>query len=115
MQSSNVEGTKEAKTPLIEVQGPSSMSLTNVARSVNAVDPILLESYNVYSHTKDRTTSQFYIMKCSKLINEGFIQLPIKDLMESVRGPLLEKSSNSWKVTPQVKYFHMLPYCEIIS
>jgi hypothetical protein len=33
MQSSNVEGTKEAKTPLIEVQGPSSMSLTNVARS----------------------------------------------------------------------------------
>ncbi|WJX68229.1 hypothetical protein P8452_52617 [Trifolium repens] len=82
---------------------------------VNATDTILLESYNVYSHTKDRTTSQFYLMKCSKLIDEGLILLHIKDLIQSVRGPLLEKSSNSWKVTPQVKYFHMVPYCEIIS
>ncbi|KAK2423426.1 hypothetical protein QL285_033880 [Trifolium repens] len=49
---------------------------------VNATDTILLESYNVYSHTKDRTTSQFYLMKCSKLINEGLILLPIKDLIQ---------------------------------
>jgi len=43
---------------------------------------MLLESYTVYSQSKEKTASRFYIMKCSKSIEEGFIQVPIKDLIE---------------------------------
>jgi len=43
---------------------------------------MLLGSYTVYSQNKERTASRFYIMKCSELIDEGFTQVPIKDLIE---------------------------------
>jgi hypothetical protein len=43
---------------------------------------MLLESYTVYSQSKEKTASRFYIMKCSQSISEGFTQVPIKDLIE---------------------------------
>lgn len=49
---------------------------------VNKIDIMLLESYTVYSQSKQKTASRFYIMKCSQLINQEFIQVPIKDLIE---------------------------------
>ncbi|CAK8573178.1 unnamed protein product [Lathyrus sativus] len=82
---------------------------------VNSIDIMLLKSYIVYSQSKEKTASRFYIMKCSKLISEGFIQVPIIDLVKSFQGPLVKRSSSSWMVTPVVKHFHMLPYSEIIS
>ncbi|RHN76186.1 hypothetical protein MtrunA17_Chr2g0329291 [Medicago truncatula] len=90
-------------------------SAVKEAASVNSIDMMLLGSYNVYSQSKERTASRFYIMKCSQSIVEGFTKVPIKDLIESFRGPLVKRSSSSWKTTPVVKYFHMLPYSEIIS
>jgi hypothetical protein len=49
---------------------------------INSIDIMLLESYTVYSHSKEKTASRFYIMKCSQPTTEGFIQVPIKDLIE---------------------------------
>ncbi|XP_027343413.1 uncharacterized protein LOC113855983 [Abrus precatorius] len=85
------------------------------AAGVNKTDIMLLESYTVYSQTKEKTASRFYIMKCTKLINQDFNQVPIKDMLESLQGPLVKKSSRSWTITPVVEYFHVLPYSEIIS
>ncbi|XP_045813435.1 uncharacterized protein LOC123907281 [Trifolium pratense] len=90
-------------------------SVAKEAAGVNTIDIFLLKSYTVYSHSKEKTASRFYIMKCSQPINEGFIQIPIKDLVERFQGPLVKRSSSSWKVTPVVECFHVLPYSEIIS
>lgn len=48
---------------------------------INKTDITSLESYTVYSQSKAKTASRFYIMKCSQLINLEFIQ-PIKSLIE---------------------------------
>ncbi|XP_003597504.3 uncharacterized protein [Medicago truncatula] len=49
---------------------------------VNSIDMMLLGSYTVHSQSKERTASRFYIMKGSQSIDEGFTQVPIKDLIE---------------------------------
>ncbi|AES67754.1 hypothetical protein MTR_2g098720 [Medicago truncatula] len=90
-------------------------SAISEAASVNSIDMMLLGSYTVYSQSKERAASRFYIMKCSQSIVEGFTKVPIKDLIESFWGPLVKRSSSSWKTTSLVKYFQMLPYSEIIS
>ncbi|KAL5082619.1 hypothetical protein RYX36_011040 [Vicia faba] len=90
-------------------------SAVKEAAGINSIDITLLKSYTVYSQSKEKTASRFYIMKCSKLISEGFVQVPIKDLVKSFRGPLVKRSSSSWKVTSVVEHFHVLPYSEVIS
>ncbi|XP_061367309.1 uncharacterized protein LOC133310397 [Gastrolobium bilobum] len=90
-------------------------SVIKEAAGVNKADIMLLESYTVYSQSKEKTASRVYIMKCSQLINQEVNPIPIKDLIESLRGPLVKRSCSSWMVTPAVEYFHVLPYAEIIS
>ncbi|KEH17747.1 hypothetical protein MTR_0002s1280 [Medicago truncatula] len=99
---------------LIEKDVDTSYQIFEVT-SVNSIDMMLLGSYTVYSQSKERAASRFYIMKCSQSIVEGFTKVPIKDLIESFWGPLVKRSSSSWKTTSLVKYFQMLPYSEIIS
>ncbi|TKY48339.1 hypothetical protein E2542_SST25755 [Spatholobus suberectus] len=80
-------------------------------------DGILQIGYSAIKElqSKAKTASRFYIMKCSQLINQEFIQVPIKYLIESLRGPLVKRSSSSWTFTSVVEYFHVLPYSEVIS
>ncbi|CAI8608918.1 unnamed protein product [Vicia faba] len=82
---------------------------------VNSIGIMLLGSYTVYSQSKEKIASRFYKKKCSQLTGEGFIQVPMKDLIQSFRGPLVKRSSSSWTVTLVVQYFYVLPYSEIIS
>ncbi|CAJ1955566.1 unnamed protein product [Sphenostylis stenocarpa] len=82
---------------------------------IDETDITILEGRTVYSQSKIKTASRFYIMKCSQLIKREFIQVPIKYLVESLQGPLVKKSSSCWTVTSVVEYFHVLPYSEIIS
>ncbi|RZB62796.1 uncharacterized protein LOC114388245 isoform X1 [Glycine soja] len=89
-------------------------SAVKEAAGINKTDITSFESYTVYSQSKVKTASRFYIMKCSQLINKEFIQ-PIKSLIERLRGPLINRSSSCWTVTSVVEYFHVLPYSEIIS
>ncbi|KAK7261607.1 hypothetical protein RIF29_27922 [Crotalaria pallida] len=85
------------------------------AAGIDKTDISLLKSSIVYSQSKEKAASRFYIMKCSKLISQEVNLVPVKDLIESLQGPLVKKSSSSWIFTPVVEYFHVLPYSEIIS
>lgn len=85
------------------------------ATGINDTDIKVLECDTVYSESKEKAASRFYIMQCSQSTNEEAIQVPLKDLVKSLHGPLISKSSRSWAITPVVDYFHVLPYSEIIS
>ncbi|XP_059632887.1 uncharacterized protein LOC132275422 isoform X2 [Cornus florida] len=89
-------------------------SAVKEAMGINQTDLMVLESHVVYSTSKEKTASQFYLVQCTKSINED-LQVPIKDVIDSLQGPLVKKSSCSWTVTPVVEYFHVLPYARIIS
>ncbi|XP_042508042.1 uncharacterized protein LOC122084072 isoform X2 [Macadamia integrifolia] len=82
---------------------------------IDQTDLMVLESHVVYSITKRKTAAWFYIMQCTKPINEDIIQVPIKDAINSLQGPLVKKISSTYIVTPAVEYFHLLPYAGIIS
>nr|XP_016498214.1 PREDICTED: uncharacterized protein LOC107816976 isoform X1 [Nicotiana tabacum] len=83
------------------------------ATGISRSDLVVLEKHVVYSLTKEKTASCFYIMQC-KSINQD-IQIPVKEIFESLQGPLVKKSSGSWSTTEVVEYFHLLPYANIMS
>ncbi|OIW03745.1 hypothetical protein TanjilG_30021 [Lupinus angustifolius] len=58
-------------------------SAVKEAAGINKTDLTLLESCTVYSHSKEKAASRFYIMKSSQLISQEVNQVPIKDLIES--------------------------------
>ncbi|KAL2592098.1 hypothetical protein AAZV13_12G048200 [Glycine max] len=70
-------------------------SAVKEATGINNTDIMLLESGTVYSESKEKAASRFYIMH--------------------LQGPLVSKSSRSWMITSVIDYFHVLPYSEIIS
>ncbi|XP_027355087.1 uncharacterized protein LOC113864994 isoform X2 [Abrus precatorius] len=90
-------------------------SAVKEASGIDSTNIMLLESDTVYSHSKPKVASRFYLMQCSQLNNQDVFQVPLKDVMKSLQGPLVNKSSSSWLITPVIDYFHVLPYSEIIS
>lgn len=90
-------------------------SAVKEAAGIDNTDIMLLGSYTVYSQSKEKEASRFYIMQCSQSINQEVIKVPLKDVIESLQGPLVKRSSSSWTITPVVVYFHVLPYSEVIS
>ncbi|KAG4948064.1 hypothetical protein JHK84_041510 [Glycine max] len=82
-------------------------SAVKEAAGINKTDITSFESYTVYSQSKVKTASRFYIMKCSQLINKEFIQ-PIKSLIEretfsnSLQGSRLAEK-NTMMGCPEVK------------
>ncbi|KAL6976257.1 hypothetical protein U1Q18_025044 [Sarracenia purpurea var. burkii] len=91
-----------------------ALSAVKEVTGINQSDVVVLESRDVYSLTKEKTAARFYIVQCTQPISED-LQLPIKDVIESLQGPLVRKSSSSWVVTPVVEYFHVLPYAGILT
>ncbi|KAF3455402.1 hypothetical protein FNV43_RR00026 [Rhamnella rubrinervis] len=85
------------------------------ATGISQIDLKVLENHVVYSLSKDKTATSFYIMKCTKSVNEDVVKVPIKDAIDSLQGALVRKSSGRWAVTPVVEYFHVLPYVGIFS
>ncbi|KAF7151656.1 hypothetical protein RHSIM_Rhsim02G0076700 [Rhododendron simsii] len=85
-----------------------------VGQGINESDLVVLESHVVYSLSKEKTSVYFYIVQCSQAISED-LQVPIKDVIDSLRGSLVRKSSFNWIVTPVVEYFHVLPYAGILT
>ncbi|EXB68719.1 hypothetical protein L484_024739 [Morus notabilis] len=82
---------------------------------VTQTDLMVLEDHLVYSTSKEKEAARFYIMQCTKSVNDDICQVPTKDAIDSLQGPLLEKSSGRWTVTPVVEYFHLLPYAGILA
>ncbi|XP_057959123.1 uncharacterized protein LOC131151742 isoform X2 [Malania oleifera] len=91
-----------------------SFSAVKEATGIDQTDLLVLESHIVYSLSKEKTTTRFYIMQCTESINEEVIQIPIKDVIDSLQGPLVKQSSCGWTVTPVVEYFNVLPYAGIL-
>ncbi|MED6206005.1 hypothetical protein PIB30_022895 [Stylosanthes scabra] len=90
-------------------------SAVKEAAGVSETDVTVLGRYTVYSKSKEKAAARFFIMKCSQLINQEANQVPIRDLIQRLQGPLVKMSSSSWIITPAVEYFDLLPYAEVIS
>lgn len=91
-----------------------AFSAIKEASGISQTDLVILEKHVVYSLSKEKATARFYIMQCNQPNNEA-IQVPIKDVLESLNGPLVTRHSDNWAVTSVVEYFHILPYAGIIS
>ncbi|MCD9638610.1 hypothetical protein HAX54_022696 [Datura stramonium] len=85
------------------------------ATGISRSDLVVLEKHVVYSLTKEKTASCFYIMQCTQSISLD-IQIPVKEIFESfLQGPLVKRNSGNWSTTDVVEYFHLLPYASIMS
>ncbi|XP_061994676.1 uncharacterized protein LOC133712584 isoform X2 [Rosa rugosa] len=84
------------------------------ATGISQNDLLVLESHVVFSDSKEKAAACFFIVQCTQS-GKGDIQLPIKDVIDSLQGPLVTKNSRGWTVTTVVEYFHVLPYAEILS
>ncbi|KAI8002754.1 hypothetical protein LOK49_LG08G02075 [Camellia lanceoleosa] len=91
-----------------------ALSSVSEVTGINQSDLMVLESHVVYSLSKEKTAAHFYIVQSTQSIRED-LQVPIKDVLESLQGPLVRKSSCSWTVTPVVEYFHVLPYAGVLT
>lgn len=91
-----------------------ALSAVKEATGFHQGDLLVLESHTVYSLSREKSTVQFYIVQCNLSI-DAELKLPIKDIMESLQGPLVGKRNCGWAVTPVVEYFHLLPYAGIIE
>lgn len=90
-----------------------ALSAATEATGINRSDLVVLESHLVYSLDKEKASARLYLVQSTKLVNEGFT-IPIRDIIESLQGPLIKKKSCEWSVAPAVEYFHLLPYREIL-
>ncbi|KAJ6371858.1 hypothetical protein OIU77_002222 [Salix suchowensis] len=64
---------------------------------------------------KEKTAAYFYIMQFTKADYIVALQTPIKNVINSLQGPLAIKNSSWWMHTSVVEYFHLLPYAEFLS
>lgn len=91
-----------------------ALSAATEATGIDRSDLVVLESHLVYSLDKEKASARLYLVQSTKLVNEDFT-IPIRDVIESLQGPLIKKKPSGWLVAPAVEYFHLLPYREILS
>lgn len=130
--SSSLEGTMDSdhvnkKKRIIKkpLKGKSSsnedrfqqfaLSAVKEATGIDQSDLVVLESHVTYSTSKEKTAAYFYIMQLTKADNSIALQIPIKNTINSLQGPLAIKSSSWWTHTSVVEYFLLLPYAEVLS
>ncbi|XP_073266624.1 uncharacterized protein [Populus alba] len=92
-----------------------AFSAVKEATGIDQSDLVVLESHVTYSTSKEKTAAYFYIMQLTKADNSIALQIPIKNTINSLQGPLAIKSSSWWTHTSVVEYFLLLPYAEVLS
>uniref|UniRef100_A0A6M2F3T8 DRBM domain-containing protein n=1 Tax=Populus davidiana TaxID=266767 RepID=A0A6M2F3T8_9ROSI len=92
-----------------------AFSSVKEATGIDQSDLVVLESHVTYSTSKEKTAAYFYIMQLTKADNSIALQIPIKNTINSLQGPLAIKSSSWWTHTSVVEYFLLLPYAEVLS
>ncbi|KAM1158544.1 hypothetical protein ACFXTH_031909 [Malus domestica] len=85
-------------------------SAISEATGISQTDLLVLERQVVFSVSSEKVAACFFIIQCTKTVSEGIIPVPIKDVIDSLQGPMVRKSFSSWAVTPVVEYYHVLPY-----
>jgi hypothetical protein len=83
------------------------------ATGISEADLEVLESHVVYSLSKEKTCTRFYIVQYTRSIHA--IQRSLQYLINEMQGPLVKKSSGNFETTSVVRYYHMLPYATILS
>ncbi|KAJ0094022.1 hypothetical protein Patl1_26334 [Pistacia atlantica] len=113
---------KVTKRPLRGELGADELSFQQLAFSAvkevtgfNKCDLKILGSNVVYSLSKEKAAARFYMMQSTQPKKDDKIEIPIKDVIDSLQGPLLVRNSHQWLVTPVVEYFPLLPYAGIVS
>lgn len=113
---------RASERPLTDQVGADEIGLRKAAflavketTGIDEVDLTIVESHNVYSLSKEKTATRFYIVRCTKQKASRDIEMPIQGAVERMLGPLIEKYSNQWVLTSVVDYFHILPYQHVIS
>ncbi|KAH9727661.1 hypothetical protein KPL70_008759 [Citrus sinensis] len=84
-------------------------------KGINQNELIIIRSDVAYSLSKEKTMARFYIMQCKESKSDDVFEIPIRDAIDSLQGPLVTKSSGKWTVTQVVDYFHLLPCAGIMS
>ncbi|CAA0827214.1 Unknown protein [Striga hermonthica] len=81
---------------------------------IDRADLVLLETHVTYSLSGEKSATQFYMMQHKKPFSTNQT-VPLKFLVESLRGPLAKKYGHCWESTAFVEYYHMVPYVEFIA
>ncbi|GLT58410.1 hypothetical protein SLA2020_313040 [Shorea laevis] len=109
------------KRPLTDQVGDDKIGFQKVAFlaveetiGISQNDLTIIESHIVYSMSKEKTATCFYIMQCTQPSFNRVIEMPILDAIDRLQGPLIRKSSDQWITTSVVEYFHVLPYAQVI-
>ncbi|ERN06894.1 hypothetical protein AMTRI_Chr06g197120 [Amborella trichopoda] len=82
---------------------------------IDQADLNVLERSFSYSLSKKREAVQLYVMQSVKRIDGEIRQVPIKDVVNSLDGPIFRKEFLNYETTSVVEYFHLLPYKAFIS
>ncbi|CAI9117296.1 OLC1v1018663C1 [Oldenlandia corymbosa var. corymbosa] len=90
-----------------------AFSAVEKATGIHQSELMVLERHVVYSLSKDKTAACFYIMQCIQSGKD--FEIPIKDAIESLQGPLLRWSFGCWMQTQVVEYYNVLPYAKVMS
>ncbi|CAH8312949.1 unnamed protein product [Eruca vesicaria subsp. sativa] len=91
-----------------------AFSAIEEATGINHKDIVILERHLVQSLSEEKTTTQFYIMKCSS--EDKFCgEFSVDEALNCMQGPLFEKSFSEWSTNSIVEYFHVLPYASLIT
>ncbi|GAB2294172.1 hypothetical protein Dimus_028392 [Dionaea muscipula] len=89
-------------------------AVASVCAGFTQTDISILENHITYSLSKENAATCLYIMQCTQPVLDTKM-LPLRDAMQSLKGPLVREEFGTWTSTPAVKYFHMLPYADILS
>ncbi|XP_042031285.1 uncharacterized protein LOC121777993 isoform X2 [Salvia splendens] len=81
---------------------------------IEVSDLVVLEAHVVYSLSKEKSATQFYMMECNHSFDKNK-NYDLDSLVESLQGPFVEKYLDSWVTTSLVEYHRLLPYAELIS
>ncbi|KAJ6715661.1 ALEURONE LAYER MORPHOGENESIS PROTEIN [Salix viminalis] len=85
------------------------------ATGIDQSDLVVLDSHVTYSTRKEKTAAYFYIIQFTKADYIVALQTPIKNVINSLQGPLAIQNSSWWMHTSVVEYFHLLTYAEFLS
>ncbi|CAH9101323.1 unnamed protein product [Cuscuta europaea] len=103
---------REPKTSESRLQQLAFLAVQD-ATGIKRADLTVLGKHIVYSLSKAKTTTCFYIMQCTKPTPNFIISL--KGTIKSLQGPLVVKRSTWCFTTPVVEHFQLLPYATILS
>ncbi|XP_042026949.1 uncharacterized protein LOC121774090 [Salvia splendens] len=81
---------------------------------IEVSDLVVLEAHVVYSLSKEKSATQFYMMECNHLFDKNK-NYDLDSLVESLQGPFVENYLDSLVTTSLVEYHRLLPYAELIS